>query len=77
MELHPPIEVYEASLSALVEFPAMKMARRPGAAPGELRFGDSVAQAGARRKLERSPGVAPGPSTWRAEVLLLNYNREK
>ena len=76
-ESHPPEEVYEASLCALVEFPAVKwwsrwvtlphqlacrasallvchdpikLARRLGAAPSKLSFGDSVAQAGARRK---------------------------
>jgi hypothetical protein len=27
-------------------------------------------------RLERSPGVAPGPSTWQEDILLLNYNRE-
>jgi hypothetical protein len=27
-------------------------------------------------KMERLPGVAPGPSTWQEEVLLLNYSRE-
>ena len=55
-----------------------ELARRPGAAPGKRSFGDSVAQAGARRilALVRLPGVAPGPSTWQEDILLLNHSRE-
>ena len=54
----------------------LKLARRPGAAPGKRSFGDSAAQAGARRmKLVRLPGVAPGHAPWREAILLLNHNR--
>jgi hypothetical protein len=54
------------------------MARRLGAAPSKLSFGDSAAQAGARRRrlLVRLPGIAPGRAPWRGAILLLNHNRE-
>jgi hypothetical protein len=53
------------------------MARRPGAAPGTLSFGDSVARAGARRRnwsdcRELRPDLLPGESREAG----LNYNRE-
>ena len=56
----------------------MEMAGRLGAAPSELSFGDSVAQAGARpvKKLVRLPGIAPGHAPWQGAILLLNHNRE-
>ena len=56
---------------------SLKMASRPGAAPGKLSFGNSVAQAGARLvlKLVRLPGIAPGLPPWRGGILLLNHNR--
>jgi hypothetical protein len=57
---------------------SLKMASRPGAAPGKLSFGDSAAQAGARLvlKLVRLPGIAPGLPPWRGGILLLNHSRE-
>ena len=57
---------------------SLKMASRPGAAPGKLSFGDSAAQAGARLVLElvRLPGIAPGLPPWRGGILLLNHSRE-
>ena len=59
--------------------PKEKLASRPGAAPGKLSFGDSVAQAGARlmgNDLVRLPGIAPGLPPWRGGILLLNHSRE-
>ena len=56
----------------------LKLARRLGAAPGKLSFGDSAAQAGARlmrNDLVRLPGIAPGLPPWREGILLLNHNR--
>ncbi len=70
----------------------IKLASRPGAAPGKLSFGDSAARAGARlignrnalkrervasRQLVRLPGVAPGHSPWRGDILLLNHSRKE
>ena len=66
----------------------MNFAGRLGAAPSGLSFGDSVAQAGARpvgkivnrkseivNELVRLPGIAPGPSPWQEDILLLNHSR--
>ena len=54
-----------------------KLARRLGAAPSKLSFGDSAAQAGARRiKMVRLPGIAPGRAPWQGAILLLNHNHE-
>ena len=71
----------------------LELASRPGAAPGRLSFGDSAARAGARligirkrievrneshpKKLVRLPGVAPGHSPWRGDILLLNHSRRE
>jgi hypothetical protein len=56
--------------------PGIDLAGRLGAAPSQLSFGDSVAQAGARPvKLVRLPGIAPGLPHWRRGILLLNHNR--
>jgi hypothetical protein len=74
--------------SAFILLPS-KVARRLGAAPSPLGFGDPAAQAGARRirllhssfyllhlKMVRLPGVAPRHTPWRGVILLLNHNRE-
>ena len=60
------------------------MARRLGAAPSPRSFGDSAAQAGARRthcvflrKLVRSAGIAPASPDWHSGILLLNDDRER
>ncbi len=63
----------------------LKLASRPGAAPGRLSFGDSAARAGARliairdglksetnmhpEKLVRLPGIAPGRPPWQEGIL--------
>ena len=51
------------------------MARRLGAAPSPQSFGNSTAQAGARRmgieKLVQPAGFAPASSEWRSEILAL------
>src|SRR5688572_1273514 len=55
------------------------MARRPGAAPDGRSFGDSAAQAGARRfmflEMERPAGIAPASPGWKPSVLLLDDGR--
>src|SRR5207245_8050452 len=56
----------------------LKLARRPGAAPGRLSFGDSVAQAGARRRYwcgcrELHPDILRGGETF----WLLNHSRKE
>ena len=73
-----------------LRFTIYDLAGRRGAAPRSLSFGDSTAQAGARpvekivnRKSEivnglvRLPGIAPGPSPWQEDILLLNHSRSK
>src|SRR5437867_3736362 len=64
----------------MIERPLLKMARRLGAAPSPRSFGDSAAQAGARRvvkKVERSAGIAPASPEWRSGILLLNDDRNR
>ena len=58
---------------------SLKMASRPGAAPGKLSFGNSVAQAGARLvlKLVRLPGIAPGLPPWQGGILLFRSQPRK
>ena len=58
------------------------MARRLGAAPSPRSFGDSAAQAGARRvvicgfkKMVRSAGLAPASPDWQPGILLLDDDR--
>jgi len=57
----------------------VKMAGRLGAAPSELSFGDSVAQAGAQpvKKVVRLPGVAPGHPPWRGGILAVKSQPRK
>lgn len=56
-----------------------KLARRLGAAPSGLSFGDSAAQAGARRmgRLVRLPGIAPGHPPWRGGILAVKSQPRK
>jgi len=51
-----------------------KLARRLGAAPSRLSFGDSAAQAGARRMKIGAGGISCAPVAVRKH--LLNHNRE-
>ena len=58
----------------------MKLASRPGAAPGKLSFGDSAARLVRGlidEKLVRLPGIAPGHPPWQGDILLLNHSRRK
>ena len=53
-----------------------KLARRRGAAPRELSFGDSVARLARGVRLVRLAGIAPAHAPWRGAILLLDHNRE-
>jgi len=61
-ESHPPEEVYEASLCALVEFPATKWWRPAGNAPAWscLQGRRLTYRPRPHRKLASRPGAAPG-----------------
>ena len=64
-----------------------EVARRLGAAPSSLSFGDSVARLALDAmgfilhhstfciELVRLPGITPGHAPWRGAILLLNHNR--
>ena len=72
----PASAACKAAVLLLNEGPLVKMARRSGAAPDPRSFGDSAAQAGARRvKMVRSAGVAPASPDWHTGILLLNDDR--
>lgn len=65
-----------------------EVARRLGAAPSSLGFGDPAARLALDannfiilhsdffiRELVRLPGIAPGHARWQGAILLLNHNR--
>src|SRR6187399_2566459 len=74
----PASAACKAAVLLLNEGP-VKLARRPGAAPDPRSFGDSAAQAGARRvlEMERPAGIAPASPDWHTRILLLNDGRMK